>query len=154
MKSKIAIAAAAALGTLALATSPVARAGDQFNQDAWLMQQLQISDGYAPPVSANFAPSFGRNAAGQNVSAEARAQSEWLTRQLQISDGYLPPDDSFAEKKTVAYEPASPAERAQSEWLAQELQVTDGYAPPLAARADDRSETMTSTYDGGVSRHN
>jgi hypothetical protein len=152
MKSKASIAATTAgLTALMLAAPPIARAGIQ---DDWLVQQLQITDGYAPPASANFSARFDRSAAGQNVSKEDRAQSGWLTQQLQISDGYAPFDGSFARTNTAASEPSSTEQQGQSEWLTRQLQITDGYGLPPVARATDQPGTMTSAYQARGNTHN
>jgi hypothetical protein len=156
MKSKTSIAAVAALGTLILAASPVAHAG---SQDDWLMQQLQITDGYAYNAQGKKdAAAFDRSAAAPATSGD-RAQSEWVIRQLQITDGYAPVDGVQGVKNAVASEPDGTgptvvADRARSEWAMQQLQITDGYAPPPVARAKDETRTSTFAYQGAGTTQN
>ena len=149
MKSKTSMAAIAALGTLVLAASPVVHAG---SQDEWLMQQLQITDGYAYNAQGEKDAAYDRNAAAATTSGD-RAQSEWLMRQLQITDGYAPADGVQGTKRAIASEPdgAGPTvigDGTQSEWFAQQLQTTDGYAPPPVVRAKDEKGTVASAYQG------
>lgn len=90
MKSKTAIALAAALSTFLL-TAPAVSHAD--GEPDWFLQQLQITDGYAPVYSVQGqkdAAAFGLEGAGPTV-IEDRTLSEWLAQQLQMTDGYAPP---------------------------------------------------------------
>jgi hypothetical protein len=88
-----------------------------FDQDAWLQEQLAISDG------ASFA-SFVPDARNTDRTYETDAQTEWLQRQLAISDGTsytsFVPGPSTANTSKVG---------AQSVWLQGQLAISDGSAP-------------------------
>jgi hypothetical protein len=153
MKSKTAIALAAALSTSLLAAPAVSHAESQFE---WVQRQLQMTDGYAPPppaVSAKDGIRSGASTYEGTALTVNPAQSDWAMRQLQITDGYAPVDGVPGKKNAVASEPdgARPTvigERTQSEWFAQQLQMTDGYAPPPVVRAKGEKGTVTSAYQG------
>ena len=154
MKSKTAIALAAALSTSLLAAPAVAHAESRFE---WVQRQLQMTDGYAPPpaVSAKHGIRSGTATYEGTALTVTRnpAQSDWVLQQLQITDGYAPFDGVPGEKDAVASEPdnAGPTaigDRTQSEWFAQQLQITDGYAPPAVVRVKNEKGTVTSAYQG------
>ncbi len=89
-----------------------------FDQDAWLQEQLAISDG------ASFA-SFVPDAKNTDRTYETDAQTEWLQRQLAISDGTsynlsFVPGPSTGKSSTMD---------AQSVWLQGQLAISDGSAP-------------------------
>lgn len=97
MKSKTAIALAAVLSTSLFAAPAISHAE---SGTVWLMQQLQMTDGYAPPPPAASSGSSTYEGAAVTVNP---AQSDWVVRQLQMTDGYAPPPVARAkdEKGTV-----------------------------------------------------
>lgn len=106
--------AAGALGALFAAVP--AQASDQ---DAWLQQQLSISDGGAPYVSFVAGDS-------NTGSVKRDAQSEWLQGQLAISDGSAPIGRGDAKQSYVASGPSDAASNKQFAFVEHGLHQSDG----------------------------